>query len=140
MNLSDLEKLRFMLQPLKQLKDPELYRSKTYSIFVEFLLSTNIFGDNKKLKTFISENHSFIQFNSKYEIEMKDYLFKSRTNLVGRYIRKIQTAEINDIKTLIKVINDIAFFEATNPPKNNNAKSDENENYYDSLLEQFTRS
>ncbi|KAB2952163.1 hypothetical protein F9B85_10140 [Heliorestis acidaminivorans] len=137
--MNDLEKLRNLLQSLKNVKNDDIYRSKAYSIYVIFLLSTEIFKNNIDVKDFFEKNPEFLLFIKKYKMELKDYLFNSRTVLVGRFIRIIQKAEIADLKAIMKVIQNIAFFEAKNTNLINNKLKDNEENYYDSLLKQFKR-
>ncbi|WP_226646158.1 hypothetical protein [Mesobacillus subterraneus] len=136
--MNDLEKLRNLIQPLKNIKNDDIYRSEAYSIYVVFFLSTDIFKNNIDVKDFMEKNTEFSFFIKKYKMELKDYLFNSRTLLIGRFIRIIQKADIGDLKTIMKVIHNIAFFEAKNNNMNNKLKPNE-ENYYDSLLNQFKR-
>ena len=137
--LNDLEKLRVLLKSLKTIKNEEIYRCESFSIYVTFFLSTEIFTNNYNVKDFLDKNSEFKSFAQKYEMDLKDYLFKSRTNLVGRLIRIIEKAEINDLKTIINVIYDIAFFEIKSSSSKNSSNFKTKGNYYDSLLEQFKR-
>lgn len=136
--LSDLEKLRNLLHSLKGIKNDEIYRSESYSICVVFFLSREIFKNNIDVKDFLERNPEFTLFIRKYKMGLKDYLFKSRTVIVGRFIRLIQKADIADLKAVVKVIQNIAFFEAKNSTTNN-IMNTTGENYYDSLLNQFKR-
>ncbi|MCC2530794.1 hypothetical protein LKL13_04525 [Bacillus velezensis] len=137
--MNDLEKLRTLLHSLKSIKNDDIYRSETYSIYVIFFLSTEIFKNNIDVKDFLEENPEFHLFIKKYKMELKDYLFNSRTVLVGRFIRIIQKAEIADLKSIMKVIQNIAFFEVSNSKLVNNTVKTNEGNYYDSLLKQFKR-
>lgn len=137
--MSDLELLRKLTKSLRHTKVSDFYRSETYNVFIVFFLSTEIFKKNTEIKEFLEKNFEFKSFLIKYDINLKDYLFKSRTVLVGRFIRVVQKAEVEDLKTIMKVIHDIAFFEANNKIKASTPKSDSKKNYYDSLLEQFKR-
>lgn len=138
LKLDDLEKLRHLLQSIKNIKNEDIFRSESYSIFILFLLSTEIFTHNPNIKEFLEKNSEFNSFLIKYEMELKEYLFKSRTVLIGRFIRIIEKAEIKDLKLILKIIQEIAFFESKGSKTINNGNKNE-ENYYDSLLGQFKR-
>lgn len=137
--MNDLEKLRNLLHSLRNVKNDEIYRSEAYSIYVIFFLSTEIFKNNIDVKDFLEKNPEFFLFIQKYKMELKDYLFNSRTVLVGRFIRIVQKADVADLKSIMKVIQNIAFFEANNTKLVNNKRKANDENYYDSLLNQFKR-
>ncbi|WML42443.1 hypothetical protein [Neobacillus sp. PS3-40] len=139
MKVNDLEKLRSLLHSLKNVKNDDIYRSEAYSIYVIFFLSTEIFKSNIDVKDFLEKNPEFFLFIKKYKMELRDYLFNSRTVLIGRFIRIIQKAAIADLKSIMKVIQNIAFFEAKNTKLVNNKVKANEENYYDSLLKQFKR-
>lgn len=137
--MNDLEKLRVLLKSIKNTKNDDIYRSESFSIYITFFLSTEIFSSNFNVKDFLEKNLEFKSFTKKYDMDLKDYLFKSRTTLVGRLIRIIEKAETNDLKAIMKVIYDIAFFELKNVSSKNYPQYDEKDNYYDSLLSQFKR-
>ncbi|MCM3036840.1 hypothetical protein M3579_12780 [Bacillus pumilus] len=137
--MNDLEKLRNLLHSLKHVKNDDIYRSEAYSIYITFFLSTEIFNNNKDIQDFFEKNPEFSHFIKIYKMGLKDYLFKSRTVLVGRFIRIIQKADIGDLKSIMKVIQNIAFFEAKNNKLVNTKLKVNEENYYDSLLKQFKR-
>ncbi|MGR6904772.1 hypothetical protein [Lysinibacillus sp. BSL11] len=136
--MDDLEKLRHLLQSIKNIKNEDIFRSESYSIFVLFLLSTEIFTYNPNIKEFLEKNSEFNSFLIKYEMELKEYLFKSRTVLIGRFIRIVEKADIKDLKLILKIIQEIAFFESKGSKTINNGNKNE-ENYFDSLLGQFKR-
>lgn len=116
---NDLETLRFLTLKLKGTKDPQVYASLSYSVWTVFILSTEIFNQNKELKPILD----------KLEIKYKDYVYKNRTDIMGRTNRFIKTASTNKLKEINEFIYDFAFKQAES--------KNETINYYDDLLEQF---
>lgn len=127
MSMSDLELLRILLVNSKNIRDEQTYRAHTYSILLTLLLSKEVFKNNVDITTFLENN----------KISFKPYVFHSRTQVVGRICRIIESSDINDLKKLNESIFPIAFDEEYTNKRNNKSKKDEN--YFDSLLDQFKR-
>lgn len=126
--MSDIELLRILLINLKKIKQKEAYVSYCYSVMITFFLSEEIFKRNIDIQPFLESNH----------IEFKPYVYKNRTTLIARVSRFIEKASYKELEKIIKSIHEIIFFEKSTPKKNNdNTRSDDN--YIDSLLEQFSR-
>ena len=138
--MSDLELLRILLVNSKSIRDEQNYRAHTYGILMTLLLSKEIFKNNKDIKSILEENKIFL----------KPYIFYSRTQIVGRICRIIESCNIGELQQINTSINQIAFnsnqeqnngVKRTKPKKelkkSRNIKKDKN--YFDSLLGQFER-
>lgn len=73
----------------------ETIRMDLIGIFVTISLSTELFKRNEDLKPFIDE--IFMDF---IDETMPDYLYKSRTQLIGRAVRVISSLESESLVTL----------------------------------------
>lgn len=67
-----------------ELKNKSIPKYKIIGIVSELLLSKQIFKRNKDIEKFLKEV---------FELELKEYLFKSRTLLVSKVIREIMCIE-----------------------------------------------
>lgn len=141
--MSDLEKIRILIKGISNSKNTEIYKSETYSIFIIFFLSIELFPNNLKIKDFLTKNKDFAFFLDNLDVELKDYLFQSRTVFIGRFIRLIENSEVSDVKNVMKVIYNIAFSENQYKDNSYTVKNFSNKkdvkNYYDSLLNSFKR-
>ncbi|UNP84852.1 hypothetical protein [Bacillus mycoides] len=129
--MSDLELLRVLLVNSKSIRDEQSYRAHTYGILMTLLLSTEVFKNNKDIQPFLEEN----------KISFKPYVFDSRTQIVGKICRIIESLNIDQLKQINTSINQIAF--NSNDEQNKGVrigkKTKNDKNYFDSLLEQFER-
>ena len=66
-------------------KNEEQLKLEFYSVVIGVILSTDLFKKNKDLKVLFDE--------FKVEIPLKDYLYDSRTALLARVIREIESSE-----------------------------------------------
>lgn len=102
------------LNNLDMRTDDDRVRFKIYAIYIEILLSHDLFKHNVDIKPFCK----------KLNLSFKDYVFRSRTLLVSRFIRLIEKA---DTKSLILYKNAadslIKSYSKNNPKKAKNNKS-----------------
>lgn len=130
MSMSDLELLRILLVNSKNVRDEQTYRAHTYGILMTLLLSKEVFKNNSDINLFLEQN----------KISFKPYVFQSRTQIIGRICRIIETTEIEKLKQINETVFQIAFKDDATKRGNSKVKKDENnENYFDSLLDQFKR-
>ncbi|WP_336663238.1 hypothetical protein [Kurthia gibsonii] len=126
MQMTDIEKTRLLLLKYKEEKKSDLKVSLAYSIIITFTLSKEIFEKNIHIDDFLRIN----------DIHLKDYLFKSRTALIGRLLRIIEKMSIEEIDSIIKNIRKIVFSEVDSI-KHSKTSNEKSTNYYDSLLKIF---
>lgn len=128
--MSDLELLRILLVNTKSIRDEQTYRAHTYGILMTLLLSKEIFKNNNDIQSFLVDN----------KISFKPYVFHSRTQIVGRICRIIESYNINQLRQINNSINQLAFNNNDNQHKAKSRKNtNKDENYFDSLLDQFER-
>ena len=129
--MSDLELLRILLVNIKNIREENTYKAHAYGILFTFLLSKEICKNNHDIQSFLEEN----------KISFKPYVFQSRTQVVGRISRIIESATFEQLKEINASIHQIAFFEADDKhlKNNSNERSKSDDNYFDSLLNQFKR-
>ena len=93
--------------------NPKTIQYKLYSIYVNILLSHIYFKTNNDIKT----------LTEKLNFELKDYVFKSRTLLVARFMRKIEKLDDSQILLFLEVAKKITTNEDVqkqNKKKNKN--------------------
>lgn len=127
--MSDLELLRILLVNSKSVRDEQTYRAHTYGIIMTLLLSKEIFKNNNDIQFFLEENR----------ISFRPYVFHSRTQIAGRICRIIESYDFEQLKKINNSINQIAFEDENTNKRGNTTKSKREENYFDSLLDQFKR-
>lgn len=125
MEKSNIRLAKSSLSKLDKRSDIEQVRKSLYSIFIIILLSTEIFKKNEDIKIFIDETG----------LDFRDYVFKNRTLLISRVIRKIEKADDENLFHYLDVCKKLLF-------PNLNSKIDiqnKNSNSIDELLRQFKR-
>lgn len=128
------------IKKLGGLKDINILRYELYSIFTTLLFSKDLFRDNKQIKLFLEV----------YEIQFKDYVMKSRTLIVAKVLKKIDTSSDQQILFYSKELEKFATLyhentknldEKNKSIKANNIynKNKSKDNYMESLLKKYTR-
>ncbi|GCD87481.1 hypothetical protein KB1253_26390 [Lactiplantibacillus plantarum] len=77
--------------------NPATIQYKLYSAYVNLLLSHKYFQTNADIK----------ELTNKLDFELKDYVFKSRTLLIARFMKKIQTLDSEQILLFLSVAKEI---------------------------------
>ncbi|WP_462425656.1 hypothetical protein [Fusobacterium varium] len=82
-----------------ELKNKSIYKYKVIGIVSEILLSKKIFPKNLDIKPFLIQT---------LNLELKDYIMKSRTLIVAHLIRRLEVLENEEIyrKELLSFINE----------------------------------
>ncbi|TOY85853.1 hypothetical protein DIS15_03460 [Levilactobacillus brevis] len=115
--------LRSELDTLDSRTNNERIRYQLYSIYVNILINHTLFPKNDDIKTLCSS----------LNFELKDYVFRSRTLLIARFMRKIEHLNDDDIIAFLKVAKSITA------PKDKKAKTF-NEGPDSNYLDRFGRS
>lgn len=105
----------------------EKLRINLYSIMTTVLLSKNIFKKNTDISLFMI----------KLNIEFKEYVYRSRTSLIARMIREIESADKNKLLVLTNELKTLLF--STPDEQNRLKKNNSNSNSADDILRQFGR-
>ena len=105
----------------------EKLRINLYSIMTTVLLSKNIFKKNMDISLFMI----------KLNIEFKEYVYRSRTSLIARMIREIESADKNKLLVLTNELKTLLF--STPDEQNRLKKNNSNSNSADDILRQFGR-
>ena len=147
--MNELEIIKRVYSNIKKTKDVNYRKTMLYSVYSFLLLSTNYFHHNIDLKSFLTPLLQDID-NSYNEKErknkscvFKDYVYKSRSQIVARFIRIIQKS---DESVQIILINSLAQFIDENSNNYEKSVSDKSKkdkkdrpNSVDELLSRFGR-
>ncbi len=122
------------------IKDFEYKKSNIYSGYCSLLLSREIFKYNKDLRTFITPILEEINKTQRKNIVFKDYIYKSRSLIIARFIRIIEKSNESEFKILeqsyVNFISTLSDSDEHKASKNSNKKK---ENSVDELLARFPR-
>lgn len=117
------------LSKLSKKTKPDILRFELYSIYSSLLLSKEYFIKNIEIKEFLSKSN----------INFKDYVFVSRTQVIARIIREIEKANDETLHILLEQIKLVIFEKSYSYKDKRNEKEKDEENYIDTLMEQFGR-
>lgn len=118
---------------LQSLKNIEQIKGELYSIFSILILSKQQFLKNVEIKEFLK----------KLNIDFKDYVFVSRTMILSRTLREINSAEEGSIINLVLILcNELEKEEKEKEKESansNSKKKKKNEDYILDILDRYTR-
>lgn len=103
-------------------KNSEELRLNLYSLYSDYLLSKEVFKNNKDLKPFLEQNN----------IYFKEYVYASRTTIISRVIRKIEKGGIEELNLYFNSIKNVLFDELSLPKEKVKHNDD-----LDDILNQF---
>lgn len=133
------------LKTINNSKNDEFVRIELYSLIAHIILSKDFFSNNSDIATLLGE----------FNIDSKPYLLKSRTTMLGRFLRKIQKADSLELKNFVEVLYNLhkglemtsnqleKESEANNvkiKDENNESKKTKEQNYMDGILKKYSRS
>lgn len=90
----EVNSLSNKINKLSTINDIELARLEIYSIVIAMILSKDIFKSNKEIKLFVES----------MDIEIKDYLLRSRSNIFAKVVREIKKADVQKMNICIDII------------------------------------
>lgn len=118
------------LKNIKNMKDDEGIKIELYSIFISMILSKEEFKNNIEIKELFKE----------LNIEVRPYIFKSRTALVGKIVRVIERADYDMINFCINVLeNRIALQVAEKKKSESEEHPKKKEEYMKGILKKYAR-
>lgn len=125
------------IKRLEKTKDIDQCNEELFGIYAYILLNKKTFKYNYDLKKFIDPLLKEINKYNKKDIVFKDYVYRSRSLVVARFIRIIENSDKNVKKILIK---NLTYFTAKNH-KNIKKESPKKKrkNSVDELLNRFER-
>ncbi|RXF31475.1 hypothetical protein EG868_10895 [Enterococcus faecalis] len=100
--------LKKRIQKLSIDKDEFQLKMDLYSTMIPFLLSTEKFKRNAEIRDFTNQ--------LKLKKEMKDYLFASRTQIVARMVREIESFDEIQVKENIQIFKTYNMASEENEP------------------------
>lgn len=141
--MSEEEILKRFLIRISETKDLEYKRSLLYSAYTLFLLSKVFFKLNIDIKSYLTPlliKLDPLFENRKKTLVFKDYVYKSRSLIIARFIRIIQLANDDAISLLTSSLS--SFLNVNNEKKHKSQKNakKKRENSVDMLLKRFGRS
>ena len=142
--MNETEVIKKYLSRISEIKDTEYKRSLLYSAYTTFLLSSDIFKLNIDIKEFLTpllQRLDAIFHPHKRPLIFKDYVYKSRSLIIARFIRIIQRSNDASLSLLASSLND--FFSSKHSTKHSTNETKtrrrERRNSIDELLERFGR-
>lgn len=138
--MDETELIKKYLSRINEIKDTEYKRSLLYSAYTTFLLSSDIFKLNKDIKEFLNpllQRLDAIFPPHKRSLIFKDYIYKSRSLIIARFIRIIQRSNDESLSLLVSSLNKL--FSNKHPANESKVKRRDKKNSVDELLERFGR-
>ena len=135
--MHEIEIITKSLNKIKQTKNTELITEQLYGLYTYILLNRNMFKRNSDLKNFIEPLFEKINVYYTKDIQFKDYVYKSRSLVIARFIRIIEKSN-NDVRNeLILNAETLLLDEQKNDGQGN--KKRKRKNTVDDLLTRFER-
>ena len=135
--MHEIEIITKSLNKIKQTKNTELITEQLYGLYTYILLNRNMFKRNSDLKNFIEPLFEKINVYYTKDIQFKDYVYKSRSLVIARFIRIIEKSN-NDVRNeLILNAETLLLDEQKNDGQVNKKKK--KKNTVDDLLTRFER-
>ena len=128
--MNGLKYVRNNLYKLDKRTNIEQIRLELFSCITYILLSKEFFKDNESIKKFVLV----------IGVDLKDYVYKSRTLICARINRVIEVADEDRLHTFLEQTKKIVFNESMKDTEERKQKfSKNNRNSIDELLGQFSR-
>ncbi|MER2226155.1 MAG: hypothetical protein ABS916_03780 [Carnobacterium sp.] len=124
--------IKNLLVVLNKKSNEDKLRINLYTIMITAILSQKVFEKNSDIPKFIS----------KLNINYKDYVYRSRTLIVARMIREIESSDKNKLLFFVSELKKLLFEsnnDNSNVKKNSSQTKSANNNSADDILSQFGR-
>lgn len=125
------------LKRLRKIKDNDQCEEELFGIYSYILLNKNFFRYNSDLKEFVNPLLKKISEFYEKDIIFKDYVYKSRSLVVARFIRIIETSNMNVKRILIRNLS--LFIGNEKEDEEKKIKKNKRKNTVDELLNRFER-
>ena len=135
--MHEIEIITKSLNKIKHTKNTEQITEQLYGIYTYILLNRNMFKRNSDLKNFIEPIFEKINVYYTKDIQFKDYVYKSRSLVIARFIRIIEKSNNNVRNELILNAETLLLDEQKNDGQVN--KKRKRKNTVDDLLTRFER-
>lgn len=132
------------LKMINNSKNDELARIELYAVITHIILSKDFFSNNSDISSLLG----------KFNIEAKPYLLKSRTTMLGRFLRKIQRADSFELKVFVDALYNLQkdlemannqiekeseAIDAQTKDDSIETKKTKEQNYMDGILKKYSR-
>jgi hypothetical protein len=117
------------LSKLNKRTNEETLRYELFSAYTYVILSKEYFKKNIDIKPFLEGAN----------IELKKYVYLSRTQLLSRVMRIIHHADDSELRSLLKNIKNLVFEKTYAYQEKESKIKEEKNSYFDSILDQFNR-
>ncbi|WP_462392619.1 hypothetical protein [Clostridium cadaveris] len=126
--------VKIRINKIQDINNEELLRYELYSILTAILLSTEEFRSNKEIGPFLNL----------LNLNFKEYVMKSRTNIISRTLRNIEKADLNTLQLYKKVLKELYTNSKDNEIKEkdikqNKDKKQNKDNYMSDILNKYSR-
>ena len=135
--MHEIEIITKSLNKIKHTKNTEQITEQLYGLYTYILLNRNMFKRNSDLKNFIEPIFEKINVYYTKDIQFKDYVYKSRSLVIARFIRIIEKSNNNVRNELILNAETLLLDEQKNDGQVN--KKRKRKNIVDDLLTRFER-
>ncbi|MFJ6923014.1 MAG: hypothetical protein ACIRZZ_07545 [Lactobacillus gallinarum] len=135
--MHEIEIITKSLNKIKHTKNTEQITEQLYGLYTYILLNRNMFKRNSDLKNFIEPIFEKINVYYTKDIQFKDYVYKSRSLVIARFIRIIEKSNNNVRNELILNAETLLLDEQKNDGQVN--KKRKRKNTVDDLLTRFER-
>lgn len=135
--MHEIEIITKSLNKIKHTKNTEQITEQLYGLYTYILLNRNMFKRNSDLKNFIEPLFEKINVYYTKDIQFKDYVYKSRSLVIARFIRIIEKSNNNVRNELILNAETLLLDEQKNDGQVN--KKRKRKNTVDDLLTRFER-
>lgn len=138
--MNETEILKKYISKINETKDLEYKRSLLYSAYSTFILSSTFFRLNADIKEFLNpllQQLDIIFDSHKRPLIFKDYVYKSRSLIIARFIRIIQHSNTDSISLLADSLTN--YFASNISTSKNKKSKKKRKNSVDELLERFGR-
>ena len=135
--MHEIEIITKSLNKIKHTKNTEQITEQLYGLYTYILLNRNMFKRNSDLKNFIEPIFEKINVYYTKDIQFKDYVYKSRSLVIARFIRTIEKSNNNVRNELILNAETLLLDEQKNDGQVN--KKRKRKNTVDDLLTRFER-
>jgi hypothetical protein len=121
--------IKVKIKKIQDISNPDSLRYELYAIFVSLLLSKEAFKNNKEINVFMNL----------FGITFKEYIMKSRTQIMAKTIRLLEKADVSSLESYKGILNNIYVSNNQNNSFETKEKKQPSDNYMNNILNKYSR-